>query len=406
MIPGICLIGISGFANIYYDYFIRESEAGRVKLLAATIINQDEEEKKCAHLKSIGCQLFDDYHKMLEAMSGKAHLCAVPTGIYLHAPMTIAALKKGINVLVEKPAAATVQEVDAMLSAEKESGCFTAVGFQHMYTKETRKMKEIILSGKIGNIKTIKSMTLWIRSEEYFTKNNWTGKLKSGEHWVLDSPAQNANAHMINLMCFLAGVTYERTGTLVSIQGEMARANKIESADTVGLKIRTAEGIDILFYSSLAAESIIDSRVVICGEKGALSWDYHKSLELIMKDGSSEIFEVDDFNVARDKAIKSVLERLENPGRFICTLSYARNQVLAVNALHTASPICDVPPDLVHTFTRGNKKYTKIKGINDIITNAFNREMLLSETGVDWITAGKNLDVREYHEFTRPLGYI
>jgi hypothetical protein len=56
----------------------------------------------------------------------------VPTGIHHHAPMTLDALDAGCHVLLEKPAAATVDEVRQMRAASQAADRMVAIGYQHM----------------------------------------------------------------------------------------------------------------------------------------------------------------------------------------------------------------------------------------------------------------------------------
>ena len=79
-----CIIGVSGYGQIHYYLLTAEQADGNVEIVGATIINQDEEAEKCAHLRSIGCQIFDDYTVMLQTLSGQADLCCIPTGTPLH----------------------------------------------------------------------------------------------------------------------------------------------------------------------------------------------------------------------------------------------------------------------------------------------------------------------------------
>ncbi|MEM2888924.1 MAG: Gfo/Idh/MocA family oxidoreductase [Candidatus Bathyarchaeia archaeon] len=43
------------------------------------------------------------------------------TAIYQHKEMTIETLENGYNLIVEKPPAATIQDLDEMLEAERKS---------------------------------------------------------------------------------------------------------------------------------------------------------------------------------------------------------------------------------------------------------------------------------------------
>lgn len=131
----VALVGVSGFGNVHYKDIMRAYGAGLVEIPCATVINQDEEAEKCAVLRGCGCEVFNDAGAMFAKYAGKADVCFLPVGIGLHASMSIAAMRAGMNVMLEKPLAATVQEADAIIAAEKETGRFTAVGYQHIDRK-------------------------------------------------------------------------------------------------------------------------------------------------------------------------------------------------------------------------------------------------------------------------------
>ena len=97
----VAVIGVSGFGAVHYNDFVREHAAGRVNVVAATVINQSEEAEKCAFLQSIGCRLFTDYRVMLEEFRGKIDICFIPTVIAMHCQMSVAAIESVANVYVE-----------------------------------------------------------------------------------------------------------------------------------------------------------------------------------------------------------------------------------------------------------------------------------------------------------------
>lgn len=69
-----------------------------------------------------------------------------------HAECTVAALEAGLPVLLEKPMCVTMDEAAEILRAEKKSGKFVSVGFQPRYDPNSKKIKEIVQSGVLGNI--------------------------------------------------------------------------------------------------------------------------------------------------------------------------------------------------------------------------------------------------------------
>lgn len=70
----------------------------------------------------------------------------------LLAEISAAALDAGKDVLLEKPAARNVAELNEVIKAEKRSGKLVRVGFNHRYHAALRKAKEIFDSGVLGDM--------------------------------------------------------------------------------------------------------------------------------------------------------------------------------------------------------------------------------------------------------------
>ena len=66
------------------------------------------------------------------------------------APMTIAALHAGKHVIVEKPAARTVAEADAIMAAAAAAGRQVRVGFNHRYHPALQQARQLVDSGALG----------------------------------------------------------------------------------------------------------------------------------------------------------------------------------------------------------------------------------------------------------------
>ena len=89
-----------------------------------------------------------------ELLDNEKDLDAVSICTYnrTHAECTIYALKKGVNVLCEKPMSVTLDEAIEMRKAEKESGKILSIGFQPRMDPNMKKIKEIVESGVLGEI--------------------------------------------------------------------------------------------------------------------------------------------------------------------------------------------------------------------------------------------------------------
>lgn len=193
----VVLIGVSGFGDVHYRDLLRWHHAGKLNFAAAAVIDKANQREKCAEMEALGIRIYDDYRHMLAAE--QADLCCIPTGIAMHAPMSIAAMRAGMNVLVEKPAAAVMSDVEAIREAEKQTGRFTAVAFQDLYRPEILHLKRLILNGMIGEITRITACASSTSGDSYYRRNNWAGKLYCDGMPIFDSPFMNGNAHQLNL---------------------------------------------------------------------------------------------------------------------------------------------------------------------------------------------------------------
>lgn len=378
-----CLIGISGFGAVHYADLLREVEGGRMQAVAATVINQAEEAAKCERLRTLGCRLFSDYREMLEHCRGRAELCLIPTGTPLHAPMTIAALQAGLNVLVEKPAAGSLQDVQAMQQAARQAGRIVGVAYQQHYSPNTMEAKRALLGGTIGRIEMIKGWALWPRPDSYYRRNSWAGRLRVGESWVLDSPFNNALAHELALMLFLAGRTERGGGVPVEVEAELYRAHQIEGCDTACLRIRTDTGLPVLFFVTHASRTTGGSEIEIRGSAGTIHLT-RGSLTIQPRADQATTSATPSQEVLRSGMLQAVCTAARGGDVFYCDLALAGLQTKAVVAAHEATAIHAVDEAFVQRQTEGGDRKVVIEGVDEVVTQAFGAEKLFLELGVPW----------------------
>jgi predicted dehydrogenase len=66
--------------------------------------------------------------------------------------ISLAAVKAGKHVLVEKPAARNVAELDRLIAATKKAGVLVRVGFNHRFHPALLKAHEIVAGGELGEL--------------------------------------------------------------------------------------------------------------------------------------------------------------------------------------------------------------------------------------------------------------
>jgi predicted dehydrogenase len=77
---------------------------------------------------------------------------AVATPVSTHFDLAMEALKAGKHVLIEKPLAATLDQAQRLLDSAHQSGRVLLVDHTFVYTGAVRKIKELMVSGALGDI--------------------------------------------------------------------------------------------------------------------------------------------------------------------------------------------------------------------------------------------------------------
>ena len=210
------LIGCGVIANTHLSY-LRECELVDIVALCDTKLD------KAAALKEkyeLSTSLYEDYKEMLN--SGTIDSVHITSPHYLHAEMAIEALRKNINVVLEKPICITEEEIEKLLIAEKESKARITVCFQNRMNLSTvLGLKEAHNDG--GALSAYGSL-FWFRSNEYYTESDWRGK------WATEGGGTliNQAIHTLDLLCQFLG---KPTAVKATVQN-LDKVGVIEVEDT------------------------------------------------------------------------------------------------------------------------------------------------------------------------------
>ncbi len=120
----------------------------------------DVDEKRLTHLSSLYPEVETsvDYKHMLNGVGIDAVVVATP--VKLHYSMAKASLLAGKHTLIEKPMASSSQECEELIEIAKKRGLVLAVDHTFLYSPAVRKIKEIVESGDIGDIRYISARRL------------------------------------------------------------------------------------------------------------------------------------------------------------------------------------------------------------------------------------------------------
>ena len=147
----IGIIGTGGIAGAHIGAYLRRIEKQNdIEIVAGCDIVPGKAE---AFFKRFGVENVRTYLSH-EEMLEKETLDGVSVCTYnrQHAAPTICALRHGVNVILEKPFAVTLEECVEMMRAEKESGRILTIGFQPRFDKNMQQIKKIVESGELGHV--------------------------------------------------------------------------------------------------------------------------------------------------------------------------------------------------------------------------------------------------------------
>lgn len=167
------------------------------------------------------------------------HIC---TPHYLHVPMAVYALERGINVFMEKPPVISKEQLIELrqVHSDKRLG----ICFQNRYNPSVIQVKKLLASGEPGKINGARGIVTWSRSKEYYTESGWRGSLTTEGGGALI----NQSIHTLDLMAYLLG-------TPISVEATMSNHHLkgiIEVEDMMEAYFRFEGDRTACFYATTA----------------------------------------------------------------------------------------------------------------------------------------------------------
>ena len=194
----------------------------------------------------------------------EAILIAVPH--YDHPTLAIEGFKAGLHVLCEKPAGVYTLQVREMM---EEADKHPELKFGMMFNQRTnclyKKMKEIIDSGELGEIRrTNWIITNWYRPQAYYDSGDWRATWSGEGGGVL----LNQCPHNLDLWQWICGMP-----VLVDAKMSFGRLHDVEVDDEVTAYVEYANGATGTFITTTGEypganrfEVVCDGGTLICEE--------------------------------------------------------------------------------------------------------------------------------------------
>ena len=389
------VIGLGGYGLVHINAvrWLEGLGLGKLVGVVALDIDRNQRPELARELTAAGCTLYGSVERFLATDVSRADVLTVPIGINMHVPVSVAALRAGLHVYCEKPAAARVEDVDALIAAEAEAKRRVAIGFQHMYSNAIRLLKARICDGRLGSVRSLSLMCGWPRSETYYRRNEWTGKLRVGNEWILDSPANNAHAHYVMNALFLCSPDPGSADTPAEMEAELYRANPIEGPDTTLLRFTTRSGAKAFVFLTHANGRENGPVMRLKCELGNAYWQTDNGRTIVRyAGGATEEFDNLVHENWRYEGFRDFVHAVREERETLCPPRLARAQTLAVNMMHERCPVITAIPDAMisvvedwEMFPPGTKgMFHRVKGLDEYMSVAFEEQALLSELNVPW----------------------
>lgn len=141
--------GVIGAGEMGSHHIRIFSELSGVELVGIADVNETRAKERASLYNT---QAYTDYRELLRQDIDAVSI-AVPTR--LHTEIALEAIDAGINILVEKPIADTLQNAETIISAARDANVKLMVGHIERFNPAIMKLKELLDSGLIGKIVSI-----------------------------------------------------------------------------------------------------------------------------------------------------------------------------------------------------------------------------------------------------------
>jgi myo-inositol 2-dehydrogenase/D-chiro-inositol 1-dehydrogenase/scyllo-inositol 2-dehydrogenase (NAD+) len=252
---GICLIGAGRAGMIHGRNF-----ASRVPRAAMTAVSDVLEEGAKTAARELGVSaVYTDYREALRDSAVDAVIVVTPTKF--HRDIVIAAARAGKHILCEKPMAMNREECQSMIDAAASAGVVLQIGFMRRFDANFRRAKEIIDSGAIGRVVSVKSLT---RGPS--TPQEWMYDIRKS-----NGPLAEVNSHDIDTLRWFTG---SEAASLYAMAGnyrcDAAREQYPDFYDTVLMNVRMKNGMMGNIDGAQGVRYGYDARVDILGTEGCV----------------------------------------------------------------------------------------------------------------------------------------
>ena len=198
-----------------------------------------------------------------------------PSG--LHAEHGIAAARRGLHVLVEKPIDITAARADALIDEAARAGVTLGVIFQDRLKPDVQRLKALVDAGRMGAPILANARVKWYRPPSYYQASRWRGTQALDGGGAL----MNQGVHTVDLLLWLFGPVrrvFAKTA---------ARLHAIEVEDTAVAVLEFATGALGTLEAATSVYPGYSRRLELTGSNGTLILDGDDLIGIDLQDAGA-----------------------------------------------------------------------------------------------------------------------
>lgn len=216
---------------------------------------------------------YSDYRAMATAEAARAdgiEAVAICTPNWTHAPIAAEFLRKGIDVILDKPMAMSSAEAEELAALQKETGVTLALTYSFAHHAMVRQATLMVEHGAIGRIRQahVEFVQDWSTGPDA-PENRAVAWRRDPARVGRASAAGDIGTHAYHLLKTVSGLDIEALRAEFHVCGAPKRLE-----DTVFVNLRLTDGIPgLLWVTQAAPGNYAGLRLRLFGEKGGLEWD-------------------------------------------------------------------------------------------------------------------------------------
>lgn len=225
MMINVAIIGTGNISPNHINGYLEFKD--RCKIVAMVDIYPEKAMEKAEKFGLKDVSIYSSYDELLQR--NDIDLVSVCTPPYVHAEISIACMKAGMNVLCEKPMASSLEECDAMLQTSKETGKTLGIVAQNRFRTPIMNLKKTVDADLIGKVLWADVDSYWWRGHSYYDLW-WRGT------WEKESGGCTLNhaVHHIDILNWMMGGSPKKVNAVL---GNVAHDNsEVEDVSVAVLK--------------------------------------------------------------------------------------------------------------------------------------------------------------------------